>query len=71
MKEGARRNVLGRDVEAEEAVGVVEADVGDEFGEGVEVVGEFAFFGFVADEVAEDAAEVFVAWEGEEGAGVC
>lgn len=50
--------------------GVFGADIGDEFGEGGEVIGQFAAIGFGADHVAEDAAEVFMAGEGEETARV-
>ena len=54
-------------VETEVLVRVVKGDIGDEFGEGFEVIGKFAFFSLVSNEVAEDTTEIFVAWEGEEG----
>ena len=49
---------------------VVEADVSDDFAYSFVVGGGQAFFYPAADELAEDAAEVFVAREGEEGARV-
>lgn len=56
--------------EAEVGLGVVVADVGDHAGEEAFVVGEFSVFDVLADDVAEEAAEVFVAREGEERAGI-
>ena len=56
--------------EAEEAAGVAVADSLDECGEEVEVVGDFAFGGVGAEEIAEDAAEVFVPGEAHEAAAI-
>ena len=54
-------------IKAKVLVRVVEGDIGDEFGEGFEVIGKFAFFSFVSNEIAEDTPKIFVAWEGEKG----
>ena len=53
--------------EAEVGVGVVVADVSDELVEELVVVREFSVFDILADDVAEDAAEILVSREGEEG----
>ena len=57
-------------VESEVAFRVSETHVADESGEGGEIVGQFAAVGLGADQIAEDAAEIFVARERQERAGI-
>lgn len=49
---------------------VVVANVSDHVADEAFVVREFSVFDVLTDDVAEQAAEVFVTWEGEEGARV-
>lgn len=53
--------------QAEVGVGVVVANVSYEVVEELVIVGEFSVFNILADDVAEDTAEIFVSREGEEG----
>ena len=46
------------------------ADVAHQAADQVEVGWQFAVFDFATEAVTEDTAEVFVAWVGEEAAGV-
>ena len=50
--------------------GVFKADVLDHLAEEFEVAGDFSGFDVTADDVAEDAAEVFVPRIGQEAAGI-
>ena len=56
--------------EVEVGDGVVVADVSDEVAEEDGIIWEFSVFDILADDVAEQAAEVFVTREGKEGAGI-
>ena len=58
------------EVESEEVACVGEGDFADHIADEVRVVGEDSLLEVVAEEIAEDAAEVFVAREREEGSGV-
>ena len=53
---------------AEVGDGVVVANVPDEVVQELRIVREFTIFDILSDDVAEQAAEVFVSREGEEGA---
>jgi hypothetical protein len=56
--------------ESEVGLGVVIANIADHLAEELIVVREFPVLDVLAHDVAKEAAEVFVAWEGEERAGI-
>ena len=60
----------GRHGQGEVFADVVVADVADHAADQFEVGGDFAALDVRAEEIAEDAAEVFMPGEGEEGARV-
>ena len=54
--------------ESEVGLGVMIANIADHLADEAFVIRELPVFDILPDDIAEETAEVFVAWEGEEGA---